>query len=352
MGNKKYLEQTSTTGLSEQVAKQARIQGSKALGKIALTTGTLALASGISASLATVGLAQYVVSQITKPETYNLFQTYHYTPYEFQADFEEVQFPTVGGRLLSGWFLPHANERRVIVTVSGYRGRKEDVLGIGINLWRNGYNVLMFNYRGYGGKFAKDDILTLGHRELQDFQAAVSFVRQRVPGAIVGAYGASMGAAVALVATARDPEIQAVWADSSFASQEEVIAHNFTTTTHLPSWPVVAISEKLFEWRTGHRYRSFEPVKEIAQIAPRPVFLVHGGHDSIIPLNHAYKLYEAAGSPKELWIDDKVDHCGIYFAQREEYWQRLIGFFHNSMKPETSNTSNLLYYNSTQRQTA
>jgi len=322
------------SSLKVQPRKQSASDFGGSVRKLALTTGTMALAGGMGASLATVGLAQYLVSQLTKPVAYNIFDNYKFTPYEFQADFEEVQFPTVGGRLLSGWFLPRPSERRVIVASSGHRGRKEDMLGVGVDLWRNNFNVLMFDYRGYGGIVSKGDLQTLGHRELQDYLAAVSYVRRRIDGAIVGAVGASMGAAVAIVATSRDPEIRAVWADSSFATQHEVISDNFSSLTHLPAWPIIDVSERLFQWRTGHRYRHFEPVAEIGQIAPRPVYLLHGGKDSVVPVKHAYKLYEAARGPKELWIDPDAEHCGIYFANRKEYWQRVVEFFNNHLKPE------------------
>ena len=200
-----------------------RQNGASGVRKLVLTTGTMALAGGMGASLATVGLAHYLVSQLTRPVTYNIFDNYKFTPYEFQADFEEVQFPTVGGRLLSGWFLPRPGERRVIVASSGHGGRKEDVLGIGIDLWRNHFNVLMFDYRGYGGLISKGDLQTLGHRELQDYLAAVDYVRGRIDGAIVGAVGASMGAAVAIVATTRGTRsLGSESRFSSFATQQKL----------------------------------------------------------------------------------------------------------------------------------
>lgn len=339
------FEQSALT-VSGQLVQQAKTQGDNLMRKLALTGSVTALAGGTTAALATLGLAQYLVESLTKPSRVTLFDSYNFSPFEFQVDYEEVEFPTVGNRLLAGWFLKRPNSRKVVVAVNGYRGRKEDMLGIAVHLWRADYNVLLFNYRGYAGTATKDDVLTLGHRELEDFNAAVSYVKKRIPNAIIGAAGGSMGAAIAIVGTARDPEIRAVWADSSFATQHEVICYNFTQTTHLPAWPVVNISETLFEWRTGHRYQQFAPVNEIGKIGPRPVFLLHGENDSIIPIKHAYKLYEAATGPKEIWIDDHADHCGIYFSNREKYTQRLLEFFGNAMREEKSVIgTNIIDYN-------
>jgi fermentation-respiration switch protein FrsA (DUF1100 family) len=286
-------------------------------------------------SAATVGAANYLVEQITKPTPVNFLDNYTFSPFELQVDYERVSFPTADGSTLSGWLFPRPGERRVVLTMSGYRGRKEDMLGISSYLWRNGYNVMLFDYRGHGVQRTKKDLLTLGHRELEDFQAALSYIQQRFEQPLIGALGGSMGAAVAVVAAARHKEILAVWSDSAFASQRDVIAHGWQTVTHLPTWPVVDVAEGIFKARTGHGWNEFAPVKEIAQIAPRPVYIVHGANDSVAPVSDAYALYEAAAGPKELWIEDDLEHCGVYFYNREEYSRRVLDFFNQYLVPAT-----------------
>ena len=41
----------------------------------------------------------------------------------------------------------------------------------------------------------------------------------------------------------------------------------------------------------------------------------------------AYLLYQAAGSPKELWVVPEADHCCAYFVDRPAYLARVISFF-------------------------
>lgn len=289
--------------------------------------GLMALAGSASAGLASLGAARWVVNELTKLTPVEHSEIYSFSPFETQVDFEEIEFPTANGRLLKGWWLTRPDNRQVIVAVSGYRGRKEDVLGIGSLLWRNGYNVLLFDYRAHGPGRAEGELVTLGHRELQDMQAAIKYARIRMEKPLLGLLGGSMGASVALLAAARDPEVLAVWADSAFTSQREVINHIWHRKTHLPGHPVLDLAERLFESRTGHRWEDFAPVAELEKLGNRPVYLVHGISDSMVPVDHAYRLYAATPGPKDLWIEDDIDHCGVYFARRHEYMRRCLQFF-------------------------
>ena len=80
-------------------------------------------------------------------------------------------------------------------------------------------------------------------------------------------------------------------------------------------------------WRYGYPFQAVRPLDAVAKIAPRPLLLIHGTADTVIPVVHSYRLYEAAGDPKELWIFEGAQHCGGYFADRPAYVQRVAEFF-------------------------
>jgi uncharacterized protein len=90
---------------------------------------------------------------------------------------------------------------------------------------------------------------------------------------------------------------------------------------------VANIADTFLGWRAGYRHRDVEPLREIAHIAPRPVLLIHSTCDETIPVEDAYRLYDAAGEPKELWVADATSHCGVYFIDREYYCHRVAAFF-------------------------
>ncbi|MEM3614527.1 MAG: alpha/beta hydrolase, partial [Nitrososphaerales archaeon] len=48
----------------------------------------------------------------------------------------------------------------------------------------------------------------------------------------------------------------------------------------------------------------YSPSKWVISIAPRPILIVHGRLDDLVPVEDAYKLYEEAKEPKKLLILD------------------------------------------------
>jgi pimeloyl-ACP methyl ester carboxylesterase len=271
-------------------------------------------------------VAYYVVNQLTRPVRPGLKDTYTFTPFEFGAPFEPVEFaPASGEHRVHGWFLAHEETQRVIVLCPGYRGTKADLLGIGMHLWREGHNILLFDYHGHGHGWGAP--VTLGFREVNDFLGALDYVRQRVPGALIGVLGYSMGAAVAIMGAARRPEARVVVADSAFATHWGVVEYNFKRVVRLPAPPFLFLADRLMAWRAGYRFREVEPLRDVARIAPRPLLLIHGLEDTTISPQDSQRLFEAAGEPKELWLVEGMEHCCAYFKDRLAYCQRVAAFF-------------------------
>ena len=68
------------------------------------------------------------------------------------------------------------------------------------------------------------------------------------------------------------------------------------------------------------------PVDEIASLSPRPVLLVHGAQDELIPVSSAYDLYAAAQEPKEIYVIANAGHSGLAETEPEKYARRVVGF--------------------------
>jgi len=288
------------------------------------------LIGGGATLLGTLGgafsVAYYMVRQLTRPVRPTLRDTYTFTPFEFGVPFELVTFaPAQGAHQVRGWFLAREESQRVIVLCPGYRGHAADLLGIGMYLWREGNNVLLFDYHGHGAGWGVP--VTLGFREVNDFLGALDYVQQRVPGAIIGVLGYSMGAAVAIMGAARRPEVRAVIADSPFATHWGVVEYNFKRVAPLPATPFLLVADRLMARRAGYRFREVEPLRDVVKIAPRPLLLIHGLADKIISPQDSQRIYAAAREPKELWLVDGMDHCGAYFKDRGAYCQRIGAFF-------------------------
>lgn len=276
--------------------------------------------------LTTLGLSYYVAHVLTAPKRPGPTDSYVMTPFEMGADCEEVSFaPARGDYTLRGWWFKRPETRRVIVGCHGFRGSKSELVGIATLLWRAGFNVLLFDFHGHGADIGTP--VTLGYREVQDFFGALDFVARRVPSAAVGVIGFSMGASIAIIGSARRPDVRCVIADSPFASHDAVVAHNIARVTHLSGTLIASVADVFLARRAGYRSSDVAPEREVAAIAPRPLLVIHGTQDETIPVAQALRVYAAAHEPKELWLGQGAGHCGTYFLDRQAYTRRSAAFF-------------------------
>ncbi len=300
-----------------------------------------ALAAGGAIAVGLSATADYVVRRLTAPRPPGLPLHLGFTPFETGVEWQEVAFPAEDGTCLGGWLLDRGPAAPAILACGGYRGRRSDLLGIGSSLWRSGFTVLLFDYRGYGDEPGP---VTLGYRELADARAALHFLRTTYPHTPRGAIGFSMGAAIAIMLAARERDVQAVWADSPFTSQREIVHFHLTREFGLrPSPPAEAfakllldlVDRKLFR-RFGFRFDEVQPLRDVTQLAPRPLVIVHGEDDDIVPFDHGVRLAAAAqeaGVPVETWFLAGCGHCGAYFLDRRRYVERASGFFKAYLHP-------------------
>jgi fermentation-respiration switch protein FrsA (DUF1100 family) len=265
----------------------------------------------------------------------NPFDSYTFTPYELDVPWEDVRIPTNGHDTIAGWWLPRPTSNQVVVVCYGYRNRRADMLGVGAALWRHGFNVLLFDYHGHGEHAGSR--VTLGYRELEDALAAIRYTCNRLPGAHLGLVGYSMGAAIAIMAAARDTRVEVIVADSPFAAQRNPVNRRLRRRLKL-KWsgqPVMLIADYVQHWLLGYRFRDVEPLREIGALDNRPILLIHGTCDSIIDYQDSVMLYRAAPGPRELWLVDGVEHCGAYFVNRPAYVERVIEFLLRAFGPPT-----------------
>ena len=69
------------------------------------------------------------------------------------------------------------------------------------------------------------------------------------------------------------------------------------------------------------------PVDDIARISPRPVFLIQGLADGMVPLDSAQRLYDADREARQLWEEMDVPHLNMYAYYKTMYANRVIKFF-------------------------
>ena len=171
-----------------------------------------------------------------------------------------------------------------------------------------GYNVLTFDFRAHGD--SDGQLTSLGANERLDVLAAVRWLQTERPKQarrIVG-LGVSSGAA-ALIAAAADPspEGQAIEAVAVLEGYDSLpgLAHTVSRDRFLPplSWVADRVALAIASAHVGADLLHFAPADQVKQLWPRPVLVIHGAFDPVVPFEHGERLYEAAEEPRRrVWL--------------------------------------------------
>jgi uncharacterized protein len=174
-----------------------------------------------------------------------------------------------------------------------------------------GFNVLAFDYRGYG--------LTEGvptrSGTVDDAVAAIDAALRRDPEHTV-VYGHSLGGAVGIVAAARRPAVRAVVAEATFPTYRSAAQARVPFLSFLI--PLLVSVE-------------LDPVAVLRDLPPRPILVTHGAADVAVPTRLGRELYARAAEPKELWVMDRGTHAQPWGAGLREYRARLVAFLRSAI---------------------
>ncbi len=201
----------------------------------------------------------------------------------------EVTFPTEDGLMLKGWFVAarSAPTGDALIVFNGNAGNRAYRADIASGLADAGIQVLLFDYRGYGGNAGSpsEEGLAMDARAARKYLAA----RPGIDPHRIAYFGESLGAGVA-VRLARDERPSALLLRSPFTSLVDAARH------HFPYLPV--------RWLLTDRFASIETIATLRV----PVLVITAAHDSVVPSGQSRRLFDAAPQPKRLVVIEGVDH--------------------------------------------
>src|SRR2546423_9396465 len=181
-----------------------------------------------------------------------------FTPFEFQADYEEVDLTTADGLNFGAWHFRQPGSPQTVIVSGGHKGQRQGALGIAVSLWRKGFNVVLYSYRGMPGSDRAP--ITFGIKEVLELQAVIAFARKRIPNARIGLLGYSMGAVVSLLGAAGEPGVEALVLDSPFSDLRPLLAENVRRRVRLPGRPFVWLAGLMLRVRSGSRLAECSPI--------------------------------------------------------------------------------------------
>lgn len=242
------------------------------------------------------------------------------SPKDHSLCYEDVFFPAADGSRLHGWFLPASADGVARGTVLHLHGNAANITGhYEFVRWlpAAGYDVLTFDYRGYG----RSEGRVSRRGTVEDGAAALDYLRGRgdVDSTRLILYGQSIGAAVAVVLAAeRRDQIRGLVAEGGFGDYREIVQH------HVMNNPLLIL---MAWWAPFLIPKGRDPIESVGDIRPTPVLFVHGRADRIVPWQMSQAMYDRAGEPKDLWLIDGMDHYEVWEARPEEAQARLSAFF-------------------------
>jgi len=219
---------------------------------------------------------------------------------------EAVTFVTSDGLRLGAWFVAGSgpSPRQTVIVFNGNAGHRGYRAPLAAALQHLGLNVLLMDYRGYGGNPGSPTEEGLAN----DARAAREYVlsRQDVDASRLVYFGESLGAAVAVRLAAEHPP-SALILRSPFASLALIGQH------HYPILPVRLL------------LRDRYPSIDLAPGIRSPVLVIGGTRDGIIPIEHTRRLYDAIPGPKTL-VEIAADHNDEALLDGPEMIQAIARF--------------------------
>jgi len=282
-----------------------------------------------------LGMSFFLASQVTVSERKPIEEN----PVDYLLKYEDVSFSPrldTAGISLKGWFIPaEITTDKTIVLVHGINSNRAAgiTLPISEKLHQNGFNTLLFDLRGHGE--SGGERFNGGYIERLDVLGAIDFLNLRgIRSSNVGLLGFSLGGAVVLMAAEEESGINAVVSDSGFASIDDLIVQEVSRRTNLNEnivlvlIPGFTMMTKLF---FGIDVGLIKPIRSAGKLE-YPIFLIHGGKDERISVDHSRRLAKASlNQDTKLWVVESVEHAGVYDDNPEFYISELVNYFSNQI---------------------
>jgi uncharacterized protein len=231
------------------------------------------------------------------------------TPAVVGLDFVDVTIHTEDGERLHGWWVrSRAPSLGHVLLCHGNAGNVGDRLPHVELLTAAGFDVLAFDYRGYGRSTGRPSEQGL----YRDARAARDALQRQagVDPARVFYLGESLGGAVALALALELPPAGLIL-QSAFTSVRDM------ARLHYPLIPPALVPDAYPSLRRIGRLRA-------------PLLVLHGERDEIVPVMHADALLEAAAGPKRMQHfagaghNDLVVGAGPAWVQAISAWARAV----------------------------
>jgi len=224
------------------------------------------------------------------------------TPAELGLKYDDVRIPVSSDESIHAWYFSRSDSAVTILFCHGNAGNISHRLGTAQYFLSLGFNVLLFDYRGYGESDGNPSEAAL----YADGTAAYRWLTEsrKIPAEQIVLFGRSLGGAVAVDLAARLPA-RALVLESTFSSVSDMARHLF------PFLPMSLLLR--FELDSESKIDS----------VTMPILVVHSPADDIVPYEFGVKLFEAAPEPKT-FLEISGGHNDRDYLETKAYRTALL----------------------------
>jgi len=238
------------------------------------------------------------------------------TPERAGLDFRDLTLETDDGERLHGWWIAGGSDSLGhLLLCHGNAGNVGDRVLHAALLTAAGFDLLLFDYRGYGRSSGRPD----EQGTYRDARAALRclLAQPGVDPARVFYLGESLGGAVALdLALQRAPAGLVLL--SAFTGVREL------ARLHYPFVPRSLVPD------------AYPTLRRIQQLRA-PLLVLHGDRDEIVPVSQGRALFEAAPEPKHMHVFPGLGHNDLIQLAGTEFARAIISWVHGLPRPPVLN---------------
>lgn len=247
-------------------------------------------------------------------------------PPDLQA--QAIHIPYGDGQQVSGWFLPGCAGEGAVLLLHGVRSNRLQMLERARWLQQEGIACLVVDLPSHGE--SSGDRITFGRREALGVQAALGWLRARLPGEKLGGLGVSLGGASLLFAERR-PELDALVLESVYPTITDAVQDRLVTRLG----PAGVWAAPLLLWqiplRLGLGVQDLRPIDAITQVRA-PLWVASGTEDRSTRWPETEQLFAAAPEPKTLWPVQGAAHVDLHDFDKASYRARLLPWLQHHLR--------------------
>jgi hypothetical protein len=238
---------------------------------------------------------------------------------------QPMEISSFDGLTLRGTFYENPAHGPILLAFHGYRSNGvRDFVSACPFYFSLGLSILLVDQRAAGESQGR--YITLGVRESRDVQTWCRYISRLYPDAALMTAGISMGASSVLMAADDLPDaVKAIVADCGYVSPWDELAYVVHHNAHLPAGWLLWGVELWCRLLGGFSLRKNTTAKALKNNT-RPLFLIHGQSDQLVPYENTPKHRDAGTALCILFSVPEADHGISYLLDTPGYQAMATDF--------------------------